>query len=113
MKSILMALGCLISLHGTVYAEVLCPTADLIEENILTFSGAKPDKTKEGKITLNGQTWNFESELRTPEIYSSKSLNKKISDIDLHTCNYLIYPLDTNMEDASLLLHQRPTGRHH
>ena len=104
MKTIYIALGGLLFLTISVHAEVQCPDACLIEENISLFSDME-----KGKVTLDSQTWNFESGLTTSEIIFVKGLNTEISDIDLHTCNYLIYPIDTNIEDASLLLHQRRT----
>lgn len=106
MKTLLLTLGCLIPLSSSVYGATQCPDTSLIEENIDTFSHAD-----EGEITLHETKWKFNSTLVTSEIESIKNLNEKkeISDkdkntLDENTCNYLIYPMDSNMEDASLIL---------
>jgi molybdopterin converting factor small subunit len=96
-------LASFISLSSAVYAEIPCPSHALIQENINTFSSST-----DGTITIDGQTWNFESNLNTSNIDFIKSLNTKISDIDEDTCNYLISLTDSNEEDATILLHQRP-----
>lgn len=93
-------------LSSNVRAEIPCPCRELIEENVATFSAAE-----EGKITLDGQTWNFETNLTTPDIKYAQNLNREIADVDFHTCNYIIYQVDSRLEDASLLLHQRPLTR--
>lgn len=106
MKLLILRIICLIPFSSLASAAVTCPDSSFVEKNIPTFSGSRT-----GTIVLDGQTWNFESTLTTSDIKSVKSLNREISDIDEHTCNYLIYLTDSNLEDASLLLHQRSTTR--
>lgn len=102
MKRLLLTLSCLMPLSSYAYAETKCPDIDLIEQNIDTFSNSS-----EGTVTLDATTWGFEDNLLPSRIQAIKSLNTEISNIDEGTCNYLIYPMDSNLEDETLMLHQR------
>jgi len=108
MKNLLIVFACLIPFSASVNAEIKCPSSHLIEENIDKFVNTKQgtEDFSEIKITLDSREWIVESDLLTPDIKmnASKSLNKEISDIDLHTCNYLVYPADSNLEDVSIML---------
>ncbi|MBA3813737.1 MAG: hypothetical protein H0X26_04495 [Alphaproteobacteria bacterium] len=108
MKKRLIALVCLIPFSSSVYAAIQCPDPHLIEQNIDTFVNhtENRDDFSEKEITLNGRTWVVESDLMNTDIKvgETKGLNKEISNIDEHTCNYLIYPTDSNLEDVSIML---------
>jgi hypothetical protein len=108
MKKLLIALTCLVPLSSSVFAGIKCPHPSLIEENINAFLNDKKNKDdfREGRIVLDSKTWIFESNLISTDIKRNmtKSLNLEISDIDEHTCNYLIYPTDSDLEDVSLTL---------
>ena len=105
MKQLLISLGVLLSLPSCLQAEVQCPDACFIEENINAFRGT--GNGMEGTVSLEGQTWNFESWLdQDYEVQSVKNINPQISVIDENKCNYLLSPTnrDSDKEDVTLLL---------
>lgn len=111
MKNVSIVLACLLPLSSSAYGGVKCPDIGLIEKNIDAFVNDENNKDDfhEGEITLDSRSWTFESNLKVADIKKNetKSLNREISDIDEHTCNYLIYPTDSNLEDVTLTLRTR------
>jgi hypothetical protein len=88
------------------YAAVQCPDISLIRENLEAFLDRPEDNDnfEKGKIMLDGKSWTFDSNLTNTEVSDIKSLNPQIDALDERTCNYLLYPADTALEDASLAL---------
>lgn len=88
------------------YTAVQCPDTDVIRENLEAFLDRPEDNDnfEKGKIMLDGQSWTFDSNLTNTDISGIKSLNPQIDALDERTCNYLIYPTDTALEDVSLTL---------
>jgi hypothetical protein len=110
MKQLLIALPCLMLFSSSVDAAIQCPPTSLIEDNIDKFITNKKDTENfnDKKVTLGGKTWEVVGDVVTTDIQvgETKSLNPQMSDIDEHTCNYLLYPMDSNVEDMSLMLQE-------